>query len=99
MTLGAPRHLPVGHILNRLNQHNRSRHIPAITVGALSNKARGLLMDASDCSEKIDIASRDGFIAIQSTVRHSFAVASAHKSALQSFSGFLWLKTRVQRES
>jgi hypothetical protein len=99
MTLGAPRHLAVGHILNRLNHHKRSRHILAITVGALSNKARGLVMNGSDCSEKVDIASRDGFIAIQSTVWHSFAVANAHKSALQSFSGFLWLKSRVQRES
>jgi hypothetical protein len=99
MTLGAPRHLAMGHILNRLNHHKLGGHIPDITVGALSNKAPGFVMNASDCSPKVGNPHQYGFVAVQSAVRHSVAVASAHKSTLQSFSGFLWLKTRVQRES
>jgi hypothetical protein len=99
MTLGAPRHLTIGYILNRLNHHKLGGHIPDITVSALSNKAPGFVMNASDCSPKVGNAHQHGFVAVQSTVRHYVAAAIAHKSALQSFSGFLWLKTRIQRES
>jgi hypothetical protein len=98
VTLGALRHLLIGHIFNCLDHHKLDRRIPAITVGALSNKAPGFVINTSDCSRTTGNTNPDGGAPLQAALRQSVAVASAHKSGLQSFSGYLWLKTRFQRE-
>jgi hypothetical protein len=98
MTLGAPRHCLIAHLLNRLNHHNLDKPIPAINAGALLNKASRFLIHASDCTPISGKASLDGGLAPQAIMEECAAVASAHKSGLQSFRGFLWLKTRVLRE-
>jgi hypothetical protein len=99
MTLVAPRHYVNGHLFNRLNHHKPDRHIPAISPGGLSHKPPAFVMNASDCSPIAVKKRSHGLVARESVLRQSVAVASAHKSALQSYSGFLCLKTRFKRES
>jgi hypothetical protein len=93
------RHFQICHLFNRLNHRKSYRHIPAISVYALSNKAPGFVINPSDCSSTPVKALGGGLAAPGAALRQFAAVATAHKSGLQSFAGYLCLKTRFQRES
>jgi hypothetical protein len=98
-TLGAPRHAVSGDLLNRLNQSQLDWPIPAITGGALLDKARDDVIDAWQCCCTPFSARPNRIAALDTTLQASTTVASAHKSGLQSFDSFLCLKTRVRHES
>jgi len=98
-TLGALRHWSIGFPLNRLNQSALDFPILAITVCALLDKARSLVIDASECCWTPFSAGLNAKAALDTILQASTTVASAHKSGLQSFGSFLFLKTQVERES
>jgi hypothetical protein len=81
------------------NQSALDLPILAITVCALLDKARGFVIDASECCWTLFSAWLSGRAALDTILQATATVASAHKSGLQSFGSFLFLKTRVERES
>ncbi|TDG07811.1 hypothetical protein E1N52_13585 [Paraburkholderia guartelaensis] len=98
-TLGALRHGLIGFLLNRLNQSALDFPILDITVCALLDKARSFVIDASECCWTLFSAWLNGRAALDTILQATATVASAHKWGLQSFGSFLFLKTRVERES
>ncbi|WP_233883567.1 hypothetical protein [Paraburkholderia flagellata] len=97
--LGAPRHCQFGHLLNRLNQNKLECPIPAITGCALLDKAWGFVMKASVCCWTPCWVKLTVITSPDTMLQPSATVASAHKSALQSFHSFLCLTMRVRHES
>lgn len=99
VTLGAPRHYAFKRLLNRLNQSRFDCPIPAITSCGLLDKARCLVINASECSLTPFGGEPNAIAPLDFMLQASTPVASAHKSVLQSFNRFLCLKTRVRHES
>ena len=99
VTLGAPRHCQFKHLVNRLNQNKLDCPIPDISGCALLDKARGFVMKASECCWTPCRVKLNGVTSLDTILQASVAVASAHKSALQSFNSFLCLTMRVRHES